>query len=43
MPPYGEKGLYSGEDLARVILETMRAIILLHVHNFLKIKTIIKY
>ncbi|HEY4617631.1 MAG TPA: response regulator [Flavobacterium sp.] len=45
MPPYEEKGLYSGEDLAKLILEAMpncRIILLTMFTEFLKIKTIIK-
>lgn len=45
MPPYEEKGLYSGEDLAKLILETMpncKIILLTMFTEFLKIKTIIK-
>ena len=45
MPPYEEKGLYSGEDLAKLILETMpncRIILLTMFTEFLKIKTILK-
>ncbi|HJS00209.1 MAG TPA: response regulator [Flavobacterium sp.] len=44
MPPYEEKGLYSGEDLAKLILEKMpncRIILLTMFTEFLKIKTII--
>ncbi|EIA10157.1 response regulator [Flavobacterium frigoris] len=45
MPPYEEKGLYSGEDLAKLILDTMpncKIILLTMFTEFLKIKTIIK-
>lgn len=45
MPPYEEKGLYSGEDLAKLILEVMpncKIILLTMFTEFLKIKTIIK-
>ncbi|WP_413999590.1 response regulator transcription factor [Flavobacterium sp. W1B] len=45
MPPYEEKGLYSGEDLAKLILEFMpdcKIIMLTMFTEFLKIKTIIK-
>ncbi|PRZ26406.1 response regulator [Flavobacterium granuli] len=45
MPPYEEKGLYSGEDLAKLILESMpdcKIIMLTMFTEFLKIKTIIK-
>lgn len=44
MPPYEEKGIYSGEDLAKLINETMPSckIILLTMYTeLLKIKTII--
>ena len=44
MPSYEEKGLYSGEDLAKLILETMsdcRIILLTMFTEFLNIKTII--
>ncbi|MES2239478.1 MAG: response regulator [Bacteroidota bacterium] len=44
MPSYEEKGLYSGEDLAKLILEKMpncRIILLTMFTEFLKIKTII--
>lgn len=44
MPPYEEKGLYSGEDLAKLILDTMpncKVILLTMFTEFLKIKTII--
>ncbi len=44
MPPYEEKFLYSGEDLAKLILEHMpncRIILLTMFTEFLKIKTII--
>lgn len=44
MPPYEEKCLYSGEDLAKIILEIMpdcRIILLTMFTEFLKIKTII--
>jgi DNA-binding NarL/FixJ family response regulator len=45
MPPYEEKGLYSGEDLAKLILKVMpncKIILLTMFTEFLKIKTIIK-
>lgn len=45
MPPYEDEGLYSGEDLARLILEVMpncKIILLTMFTEFLKIKTIIK-
>ncbi|MBC5840309.1 MAG: response regulator [Flavobacteriaceae bacterium] len=45
MPPYEEKGIYSGEDLAKLILENMpncKIILLTMFTEFLKIKTIIK-
>lgn len=45
MPPYEEKGLYSGEDLAKLILESMpdcKIIMLTMFTEFLKIKTILK-
>jgi DNA-binding NarL/FixJ family response regulator len=45
MPPYEEKGIYSGEDLAKVILDTMpncKIILLTMFTEFLKIKTILK-
>ena len=45
MPPYEEKGLFSGEDLAKLILETMpncKIILLTMFTEFLKIKTILK-
>jgi DNA-binding NarL/FixJ family response regulator len=45
MPPYEEKGIYSGEDLAKLILETMpncRIILLTMFTELLKIKTILK-
>ncbi len=44
MPPYEEKGLYSGEDLAKLIKEVMpncKIILLTMFTEFLKIKTII--
>jgi DNA-binding NarL/FixJ family response regulator len=44
MPPYEEKGIYSGEDLAKLILEYMpncKIILLTMFTEFLKIKTII--
>lgn len=44
MPTYEEKGLYSGEDLARLILEKMpncKIILLTMFTEFLKIQTII--
>ena len=44
MPPYEEKSLYSGEDLAKLILEFMpncKIILLTMFTEFLKIKTII--
>ncbi|GEC73486.1 DNA-binding response regulator, NarL/FixJ family, contains REC and HTH domains [Flavobacterium flevense] len=44
MPSYEEKGLFSGEDLAKLILEKMpdcRIILLTMFTEFLKIKTII--
>lgn len=45
MPPYEDKGIYSGEDLAKLILEYMpncKIILLTMFTEFLKIKTIIK-
>jgi DNA-binding NarL/FixJ family response regulator len=45
MPPYEDKGIYSGEDLAKLILEFMpncKIILLTMFTEFLKIKTIIK-
>ena len=45
MPPYEEKGIYSGEDLAKLLLEFMpncKIILLTMFTEFLKIKTIIK-
>jgi DNA-binding NarL/FixJ family response regulator len=45
MPPYEDKGIYSGEDLAKLILESMpncKIILLTMFTEFLKIKTIIK-
>jgi DNA-binding NarL/FixJ family response regulator len=45
MPPYEEKGIYSGEDLAKLILENMpncKIILLTMFTEFLKIKTILK-
>ena len=45
MPPYEEKEIYSGEDLAKLILENMpncKIILLTMFTEFLKIKTIIK-
>lgn len=45
MPPYEEKGLYSGEDLAKLIMDSMpdcKIIMLTMFTEFLKIKTIIK-
>lgn len=45
MPPYEQKGIYSGEDLAKLILENMpncKIILLTMFTEFLKIKTIIK-
>lgn len=45
MPPYEEKSIYSGEDLAKLILEYMpncKIILLTMFTEFLKIKTIIK-
>lgn len=45
MPPYEDKGIYSGEDLAKLILEQMpncKIILLTMFTEFLKIKTIIK-
>jgi len=45
MPPYEEKGIYSGEDLAKVILDTMpncKIILLTMFTEFLKIKTILQ-
>jgi DNA-binding NarL/FixJ family response regulator len=44
MPPYEEKAIYSGEDLAKVILEKMpncKIILLTMFTEFLKIKTIL--
>ncbi|MFV8356435.1 response regulator [Flavobacterium sp. XS1P32] len=44
MPPYEEKNMYSGEDLAKLILEFMpncKIILLTMFTEFLKIKTII--
>jgi DNA-binding NarL/FixJ family response regulator len=44
MPPYEEKGIYSGEDLAKLINETMpncKIILLTMYTELLKIKTII--
>jgi DNA-binding NarL/FixJ family response regulator len=44
MPPYEDKGIYSGEDLAKLILEFMpncKIILLTMFTEFLKIKTII--
>lgn len=45
MPPYEEKGIYTGEDLAKLINETMpdcKIILLTMYTELLKIKTIIK-
>jgi DNA-binding NarL/FixJ family response regulator len=45
MPPYEDKGIYSGEDLAKLLLEYMpncKIILLTMFTEFLKIKTIIK-
>lgn len=45
MPPYEDKGIYSGEDLAKLILQYMpdcKIILLTMFTEFLKIKTIIK-
>ncbi|MFB0910939.1 MAG: response regulator, partial [Flavobacterium sp.] len=45
MPPYEDKGIYSGEDLAKLLLEFMpncKIILLTMFTEFLKIKTIIK-
>jgi len=45
MPPYEDKGIYSGEDVAKLILEYMpncKIILLTMFTEFLKIKTIIK-
>ena len=45
MPPYEDKGIYSGEDVAKLILEHMpncKIILLTMFTEFLKIKTIIK-
>jgi DNA-binding NarL/FixJ family response regulator len=45
MPSYEEKGIYSGEDLAKLILEKMpncKIILLTMFTEFLKIKTILK-
>ena len=45
MPSYEDKGIYSGEDLAKLILEFMpncKIILLTMFTEFLKIKTIIK-
>ncbi|CAM2843973.1 response regulator [Flavobacterium frigoris] len=45
MPPYEDKAIYSGEDLAKLILEFMpncKIILLTMFTEFLKIKTIIK-
>lgn len=45
MPPYEDKGIYSGEDVAKLILEFMpncKIVLLTMFTEFLKIKTIIK-